>query len=93
MKTTFDKHYVESVTGIGPVAVSRHAQVQAGIHGISEEQFHEVLQQGKDTPDSSGATLREKDHVRLVIIKPDPFRGAMLVKTCYRVAPQARTRC
>lgn len=92
MSPTFKKFYDPDVKGLGPVAISRHAQDKAYYHHISEEQFHDVLQNGQDTPEADGTVMRDKDHVRLVIIKPTPFKGAMLVKTCFRVEPQARAK-
>jgi hypothetical protein len=88
-----EKFYYPAVPGLGNVAVSRHAQEQAEVHGISEEIFQRVLQRGQDRPDGMGTVWREDSGVRLVIIqRPEPFRGAALVKTVYRVERQATAR-
>ena len=88
----FTQFYYPKVKGLGNVAVSRHAQERAAGDSISEVQFQDVLNNGKDTPAGFGATWREKDSVRLVIIVPTPFKGAKLVKTCFRAAPQAEAK-
>jgi hypothetical protein len=42
-------------------------------------------------PEGQDILWRQKDGVRLVILlKPEPFRGATLVKTGYRIEPQAK---
>lgn len=85
------KHYYTNVPVFGQVALSRHSQANAIEHGISEQQVEDVMMKGADTPDARG-TLREKDYVRLVIIRPTPFAGAMLVTTMFRVEPQAEAK-
>lgn len=86
------KHYYTDVPTFRQVALSRHSQAKAIEHGISEEQVADVLMNGTDIPDGTTGTFREKDHVRMVIIRPDPFRGAMLVTTMFRVEPQAQAK-
>lgn len=89
------KHYFPDVPGLGNVAVSRHAQDQREVHGITEYDFEQVLLEPTqdDVHESGGILWRERDGIRLVIIeRPEPFRGAKLVKTVYRVLPQKYVR-
>jgi hypothetical protein len=84
------EHYFPDVPGLGNVAVSRHAQARMVEDGISEHDFKEALFNGSTTPDGQDVLWREKDGVRMVILrKPTPFKGAMLAKTVYRVRPAA----
>ncbi len=79
------KHYYPDVRGLGNVALTRHAQEQLEAAGVSDHDVAEVLQHGKDTPDGVGVVWRRFKGIRLVILlKPEPFRGAVLVKTAYR---------
>ena len=84
-------HYFPNVPGLGNVALSRHAQERMSQDGISEEDFADVLMRGDTIPDGQDVVWREKDGVRIVILrKPTPFKGAMLVKTAYRIKTAAR---
>ena len=84
-------HYFPDVPGLGNVAVSRHAQARMVEDGISEHELKEALLNGSTTPDGHDVLWREKDGVRVVILRqPTPFKGAMLAKTVYRVRPAAR---
>lgn len=48
---------------------------------------------GKNTPDGQGVVWREASGVRVVIVlRPEPFHGAALVTTMYRIKAQARSR-
>ena len=59
--------------------------------GISAEDFADALTRGDTIPDGQDVVWREKDGVRIVILrKPTPFKGAMLVKTVYRIEAAAR---
>lgn len=82
------KHFYRDVPGLGNVAVSRHAQSRASEDHISEEEFQRVLL-SPDTPDvleNQEILWRERAGIRLVILMtPEPFRGARLVKTMFRV--------
>jgi hypothetical protein len=90
---TFKKFYYANVPDLGNVAVSRHAQQQAEADGVTEEVFQRVLERGKDRPDGLGIVWREELGVRLVILlHPEPYCGAALVKTIYRVQRQAMAR-
>jgi hypothetical protein len=61
--------------------------------GISENELNEVLLRGTTTPDGQEVVWREKDGVRVVILRtPTPFRGAMLATTIYRVKAAAKAR-
>ena len=85
------KHYYPDVPGIGNVAVSRHAQDRLAEDGISEREFEAVLLRGDSVPEGQDILWRQKDGIRLVILlKPEPFRGATLVKTAYRIEPKPR---
>lgn len=90
---TFAKFYFTGVPALGNVAVSRHAQEKAAEDGITEEMFQRVLEHGKDRPDGLGTIWREAPGIRLVIVRrPDPFQGAALVTTAYRINRQATAR-
>jgi hypothetical protein len=88
-------HFYRDVPGLGNVAVSRHAQQRAEEDGISQEAFDRVLLEPltADVPDGAAILWRERDGIRLVILtNPTPNRGAVLVKTVYRVEAQAKAR-
>ena len=84
------EHYFPNVPGLGNVALSRHAQERMVADGISEHELREALLRGTTTPDGQEVVWREKDGVRVVIVrKPTPFKGAMLATTIYRVKSAA----
>lgn len=86
------KHYYTDVVKLGNVAVSRHAQERMDELNISQEAFEKALLEpvGQDVPDGHGILWRERGGVRIVIIeKPEPFKGAKLVKTVFGVQSQA----
>jgi hypothetical protein len=86
----FKKFYYENVPGIGNVAVSRHAQERAQSEGITEHDFAQTLEKGRTVPDGQAAIWRELNGVRIVIVlRPEPFRGATLATTVFRVQRQA----
>jgi Domain of unknown function (DUF4258) len=83
-------HYFPDVPGLGNVAVSRHAQARMVEDGISEHDFKEALLNGSTTPDGQDVLWREKDGVRVVILRqPTPFKGAMLAKTVHIACDQS----
>jgi len=85
------QHFYEDVPGLGNVAVSRHAQSKAMAQSLSEDLFRRILHDGKETPDGMDVLFREGWGFRLVIVKrPTPYRGAMLVTTVYRVLANER---
>lgn len=85
-------HYFKDVQGLGNVAVSRHAQARCDGERITEAQFLKALN-GTRTSDGQGVTWCEADGVRLIVLNnPTPNHGAKLVKTVFRVQPQARVR-
>ena len=86
------KHYYPDVPGLGNVALSRHAQAQAEKLGLTDEAVERILSKGTDTPDGFATTWREFRGIRMVIITPAPFSGALLVKTIYRVKAQHKAR-
>ena len=62
---------------------------------MSQEAFDRVLLDPltADVPDGAEIVWRERDGIRLVILtNPTPNRGAVLVKTVYRVEAQAKAR-
>lgn len=86
------KHFYKDVPRLGNVAVSRHAQAQAELAGISQVDFDRVLLNPirPDVPDGLDVLWRERDNIRLVILtNPTPNLGARLVKTVYKVGEQA----
>ncbi len=86
------EHYFPNVPGLGNVALSRHAQDRMAEDGISQHELKEALLHGMTTPDGQDVVWREKDGVRVVILrKPTPFRGAMLATTIYRIKAAAKT--
>jgi hypothetical protein len=87
------EHYFPNVPGLGNVAVSRHAQDRLREDGIPESAFQDALINGDTIPDGHDVIWREKHGIRVVILrKPEPFAGAMLVKTVYRIEGAARAR-
>lgn len=86
------KHYYADIIGLGNVAVSRHAQARMAGDGITQENFERVLLNPirPDVKDGIDVVWRERDGLRIVILTdPTPNMGAVLVKTVYRVKPQA----
>ena len=87
------QHYFENVPQLGNVAVSRHAQEKMLQDRISERDFVFVLQAGRITPDGPEVVWREGRGIRIVILlKPEPFRGAKLAVSVYRVQMQERAK-
>jgi hypothetical protein len=87
------EHYFPNVPGLGNVAVSRHAQDRMREDGIAEYTFQDVLMNGATIPDGQDVIWREKDGIRIVILRrPEPFMGAMLAKTVYRIEGSAHAR-
>ncbi len=86
------EHFYRNVSGLGNVAVSRHAQARLQAEGITQELFEKVLLNPTQPDVREGADViwRERDGVRLVIlINPTPNRGAVLIKTAFRLKRQA----
>lgn len=89
------KHFYPNVKGLGNVAISRHAQREMDKDGISQQEFENVLlaKKPQDVPDGQQILWRQGDGIRIVIIlHPEPPSGAVLVKTVYRIKPQAKVR-
>lgn len=78
------RHYYANVPGLGNVALSRHAQRRAEAEGVTDAHVAEVLEKGVTRPDGH-ALWREHRGLRLVLVNPQPWRGAKLVTTLYRV--------
>ncbi len=86
------KHFYRNVPQLGNVAVSRHAQARLEVEGISQELFDQVLLNPTKPDIREGPDIlwRERDGVRLVVLtNPVPNRGAVLIKTAFRVETQA----
>jgi hypothetical protein len=89
------EHFYRNVVGLGNVAVSRHAQERIAEENIPVEAFERALLWPSldDVQDGPDVLWREHNGLRLVILlHPTPFRGAVLVKTVYRVQAQASAR-
>ena len=86
-------HYFPDIPGLGNVAVSRHAQARMVEDGISEHEFKEALLSGLSVPDGQEVVWREKNGVRVVILRhPTPFQGAMLARLCIAFGRQNASR-
>ncbi len=86
------EHFYRNVPGLGNVAVSRHAQARMETDGVSQVAFDRTLLHPTrpDVRDGADVLWRERDGLRLVILTDStPNMGAVLVKTVYRVEPQA----
>jgi hypothetical protein len=87
------KYYYPDVPGIGNVAVSRHAQAKMDEEHITPEDFETVLLRGRTIPEGPSIVWRELNGIRIVILlKPEPFHGATLAKTVFRIQSQARSK-
>ena len=87
------EHYFPDVPGLGNVAVSRHAQDRMRQDGIGEGTFRDALTDGETIAEGHDVVWREKHGIRIVILRrPEPFAGAMLVKTVYRVEGAAHVQ-
>jgi hypothetical protein len=88
------QHYYANVSGLGNVAVSRHAQDRMDEHNISQAAFERALLTPiKEVEEGTEILWRERDGIRIVIVqRPVPFSGAKLVKTVMRVGAQAGAR-
>ncbi|MFL5333090.1 MAG: DUF4258 domain-containing protein [Geminicoccaceae bacterium] len=86
------EHFYRNVLGLGNVAVSRHAQERMMSENITVAAFEHALlwPSQPDVHDGQDVLWREHNGLRLVILlHPTPNRGAVLVKTVYRVNLQA----
>lgn len=86
------KYYYENVRGLGNIAVTRHAQAEMDEDNISQELFEDVLLNGEEIEEGFGTVWRQGRGIRIIIITPTLFRGAKLVKTVYKIKPQARAK-
>jgi len=90
---TFKQHYYPDVPGLGNVVFTRHAQERLLNDGLTEDNVRDVLLNSPSIPDGRDIVLREGKGLRLVIvINPTPNRGAKVVKTGFKIQPQASTR-
>lgn len=75
--------------------MSRHAQSQMAAANITQTEFEDVLLKPirADTLDGQKVVWREKKGIRIVILLyPEPKSGAVLVKTVFKIAQQAKVR-
>jgi hypothetical protein len=81
------QHFYESVPKIGNVAVSRHAQANVLEQKITERDFELALFDPNKTVREGFNTLwLERGGIRLVVVlRPEPFSGAALVTTAFRM--------
>src|SRR4051794_24976181 len=89
------EHFYWNVLRLGNVAVSRHAQERILSENIPIAAFEHALlwPSQPDVHDGQDVLWREHNGLRLVILlNPTPNRGAVLVKTVYRVNLQANAR-
>ena len=89
------EHFYRNVVGLGNVAVSRHAQARIAEEGIPVAAFERALlwPSQPNVMDGQDILWREHNGLRLVVLlHPTPDRGAVLVKTVYRVQTQASAR-
>jgi hypothetical protein len=60
---------------------------------INEDTFRDTLMDGETIAEGHDVIWREKHGIRIVILRrPEPFAGAMLVKTVYRIEGAAQAR-
>lgn len=86
-------HFYRQVPRLGNVAVSRHAQAGMDEDHISDATFKEVLWEGEETKDGQDIVYREGRGIRIVILmNPTPNVGARLVKTVFKIKPQAAVK-
>jgi hypothetical protein len=88
-------HFYRDVPKLGNIVITRHAQAQAEKWGITDEDIKRALfsPSGPDIPDGLDVIWRQANGVRLVVLtKPFPDRGAKVVKTVFRIQPQATPR-
>lgn len=89
------KHYYPNVPKLGNIAVTRHAQARMAELGITQEVFDKTLLEPNkpDIPDGQEILWREGNGIRIVILtKPVPDRGAKIVKSVYKIKPQAKAK-
>lgn len=87
------KHYYSDLPRLGNVAISRHAQERCRELKITDHEVNAVLNNAQFTPDGHNVTFADHRGIRLVIInRPEPFRGAKLVTTAFRVEEKKRMR-
>lgn len=89
------KYFYGKVPDLGNVVLSRHSQARAEEVGFNEAMVRRALFEpdGKDIPDGPGIVLRDRGLLRLVVIlRPEPYNDAALVKTIIRKQPQAKAK-
>lgn len=88
------EHYWPEVPGLGNIAVSRHAQARMDALGIPDAMFYEVLSKPtKIIDDAKNIRWHDGKGIRIVILTaPEPYRGAWLVKTVFRMVDANKIR-
>jgi len=84
--------YFPNVDRLGNVAVTRHAQDKLKTDNISVSVFKNVLFTGNVLDEGFDVKWIEGKGIRIVVIKPTPFAGALLVKTVYKIKPQENSK-
>lgn len=81
------EHFFRDVPKVGNVAVSRHAQENAAEQKITEHDFRLALfEPTRRVSEGFNTVWLERGGIRLVLIpRPEPFRGAALITTAYRL--------
>lgn len=83
------EHFHRDVPGLGNVALSRKVLRRAEEFGFSQTKLTDLLWNGRRTPDGMAAVWRDKGGFRLVIVlRPEPYSGACLAVTLFRVMDQ-----
>lgn len=82
----------EDVPGVGPVNVSAHARERAAAQRISRRAFEAALLTGARTPDGPRSAHHEHAGVRVVVVRPHPFKGVHVAVTTFWVSAAARAR-
>lgn len=85
------RFYYKDVPKLGNVAVTRHAQQNMIEQKISQQTFDDVLYNGEEEIYDTFDVLRKfgKGICIVILLKPTPDRGAKVVKSTFRVKPQA----
>jgi hypothetical protein len=87
------KHYHQDVPGIGNVAISRHAQVNCTGQRIADSHIDALLNHGARTDIEGGCVQLDHAGIRAIVVRrPEPFSGAALMVTVFRVERKARAR-
>ena len=85
------KFVYQDVPGLGKVVISRHAQANMDIQGISDADLQVVLYKGRSLRETDKIEWRTLNGIRIIVLlNPEPNRGSKLAKTIFRVEEQRR---